>query len=368
MKKNILIYNSSLLKGGTESYFINLIKSLPNGKFNIEVIIKSGDSVDKDHLETLQNLGIKVNLMRGGLISQMKSFKKFFKENQGKFDVIHINALSKGNGIISYFAKKFGKIPKVIFHSHMSGNDNDSKNKIIDFIGAKLLKKYSTDFVACSEDAYDYMFGKTFRSKCPSTVLNNSIDIEKFSFNPKVRDKMRDELKLDKDTFLLIHIGRFAYQKNHEFLIKLFSEFMKKEKNTKLILIGEGELKDEMKSLASELKITDNVLFAGTTTKVADYLQAADCFVFPSNHEGLGIVAVEAQASNLPVVASTNVPSEAQMNDNFVRLDLSEPYEEWINAILKFKGIKRRTCEKELSQKGYTNESATQKVVDLYNK
>ncbi len=368
MKKNILIYNSSLLKGGTEAYFINVIKFLPRENFNIEVIIKSGEKVDNDHLETLQGLGVKVHLIKGGLLSQMKSFKKFFKENQKKFDVIHINALSKGNGIISYFAKKFGKISKVIFHSHMSGNDNDAKNKIVDFVGAKLLKKYSTDFVACSEDAYDYMFGKTFRDKCPSTVLNNSIDIEKFSFNQKVRDKMRDELKLDKDTFVLIHIGRFAYQKNHEFLIKFFGEFVKKETNTKLYLIGEGELKEQMQNLVDELKLNDKVVFVGTTSQVSDYLQAADCFVFPSNHEGLGIVAVEAQASNLPVVASTKVPGEAQMNDNFVRLDLESPYEEWINAVLKFKGIKRKTCKEELSQKGYTNDSAIKKIVDLYNK
>lgn len=159
-KTNIIYYNTSLLKGGTDTYMLELIKNIDKSKFHVDVIIKDGDNVDAFMLGTLESLGAKVFLSKGSFFKRMLFLRKFFIENKNKYDVCHINATSQATGIISYFARKNGNIKKIIFHSHMGGNDN--KTSLVDKIGAKLLEKYSTDFATCSDVASDFMFGKDF--------------------------------------------------------------------------------------------------------------------------------------------------------------------------------------------------------------
>lgn len=365
-KKKLLIYNSTLLKGGTESYFINLAKHLPKDQFDVEVVIKNGDDIDQDQLNILNNLNIKTHLIHGNLINQMKSFKKFFSNHKNVYDIVHINATSAGNGIISYFAKKFGKAKQIIFHSHMS--NNDTSNKIVDFVGSKLLKKNCTDFVACSTLAYDFMFGKNFKNKVPATILKNSIDINKFEYNPNFRNQIRSELKINDSCFVFVHVGRLCAQKNQEHIIKVFSLYKQHNSNSKLLLVGIGDDKQKLENLATSLNVKDDVLFLGSRNDVEKILNASDILVFPSIKEALGIVAIEAQASNLPVVASTDVPEEAKVTENFKRISLSEPLDVWVSQIKQFENVKRKSCSKELHSSGFSNEKAIQSVIDLYNK
>ena len=169
-KINVIVYNSTLLKGGTESYFVGLIKNLDKSKFHVDVLIKNGDEIDADLYVQLKNYGCNTFLAKGSLLKRLLFIRKFFKTNKNKYQVCHINATSQGNGLISYFAKKNGNVPKVIFHSHMGGNDNNQD--IIDKIGTKLMFKYSDKFVACSTMAGEFMFGLDFCKNNPVQVLN----------------------------------------------------------------------------------------------------------------------------------------------------------------------------------------------------
>ena len=251
-KINVIYYNSTLLKGGTDTYMLDVIRNINKNDFQIDVIIKDGDIVDKYMLEELKSLGSNVHLAKGSFVKRMLFLRKFFKENKNKYQVAHINATSAATGIIAYFAKHNGNVNKVIFHSHMGGNDNGKS--FIDKIGTTLMLKNTNVFATCSKVASEFMYENKVDEK-NIIKLNNSVNTKKFEFNKDVRKKLRDELNISKDTFVILHTGRFAPQKNHNKLIEIFNEFLKNNPNSKLALIGDGVLFDDVKTQVKELGI-----------------------------------------------------------------------------------------------------------------
>lgn len=362
----IIYYNSTLLKGGTDTYMLELIKNIDKNKFHIDVIIKDGDIVDKQMLNELINLGCQVNLAKGSFIKRILFIRKFFKQNKNQYDVCHINATSQGTGLISYFAKKYGNIKKVIFHSHMGGNDNGTS--IVDKVGKKLMFKYSTHFATCSTLASEFMYGNEFSKSGKVIKLNNSVDTAKFKFNLEIRNKLRKELNIAENEFVILHVGRFAEQKNHKRLLEIFSEVQKQHAKTKLLLIGAGELFEDIKTCAKTLNIEQNCLFLGLKNNVCDYMQAADCFVMPSLHEGLPIVAVEAQASGLPCILSDNISKETKLADYVDFIKLEEENSIWAKTILQSKNFNREIGEKILKENNFDHNSAIKIIENLYIK
>ena len=366
-KTNVIYYNSTLLKGGTEAYIKELIKCLDKTKFQIDIVIKDGDVVDDFIYQELKNCGCNIFLATGSFVKRILFLRKFFKQTKNTYDVAHINATSQGAGLISYMAKKYGKIKKVIFHSHMGGNDN--KPSIVDKIGSKMMFKNTDKFVSCSDDAGVFMFGKEFCENHEFEVLNNSVDTQKFDFYPEKRKQMRKELNLSNKDFAIIHVGRFAPQKNHKKLISIFDAYLKINPNAKLFLIGDGDLLNETKEQVKSLNIESKVIFLGLINNVQDYLQAADLFLFPSVHEGLGIVLVEAQCSGLPVVASNTVPKLASLCDDifkFVNLDADDVV--WANEIKSFEKVKRISKKENLKNLGFDKITAAEIVEKIYLK
>lgn len=363
-KTKVLYYNSTLQKGGTDTYMVGVVKNLDKEKFIVDVIVKEGDAIDKSMLKDLENDGHNVFLAHGSFLKRMLFLKNFFKKHKSKYDVIHINATSQGVGIISYFASHYGKIKKIIFHSHMGGSDH--KKDFVDKIGDKLLKKHSTIFASCSNAASNYMFGEKFCKTHNVIKLNNSVDTDVFCFSAQTRDDTRKELNIDSKDFVILHIGRFAPQKNHKKLIEIFDFVSKHSDNTKLILIGNGPLFEETKSQIESLGLTKKVLLLGEQSDVSKYMQAADCFVMPSIHEGLPIVAVEAQATGLPLVLSDNISRETKLTDNVVYLGLDEPLENWTKTIMQFNNQNRHSNKDILKEKGFDKNTAIKEIEKLY--
>ncbi len=366
MKKiKVIYYNSTLLKGGTDTYMLEVVRNIDKEKFEVDVLIKDGDNVDKFMLDELSFLGSKVFLAKGSFFKRMMFLRKFFKENKGVYDVCHINATSQGTGIISYFAKKNGRIAKIVFHSHMGGNDNN--RSLVDKIGARLMAKHSTDFASCSNEASEFMFGKDYKEKFFVVKLNNAVDAKKFAYNPQTRKNMREELGIGDDEVAILHIGRFAPQKNHKRLIEIFAEVRKTHK-AKLLLIGAGDLVENIKNYCKELKVSKDVMLFGIQNNVSDYMQAADCFVMPSLHEGLPIVAVEAQAAGLPCLLSSNISTETKLADYVQYLRLEDTDSIWAHIICTLKNKNREIGTEVMQQNKFDNKSAIKIVEELYKK
>jgi glycosyltransferase involved in cell wall biosynthesis len=342
----------------------NLIKNIDHEQFQVDVVIKNGDVIDPAMLSGLQSFGSQVFVGESDPEKRMGYLKNLFVSVKGKYDIMHINATSRGAGIISFYAKHYAKIPYVIFHSHMGGNDN--KKPVVNFFGFWLMKMFSDKFVACSLSASKFMFGKHISKSNKVNILSNSVDTKKFGFDTKIREKIRAELGIKESKFVILHVGRFAPQKNHKLLIDVFENLSKKDDSATLLLIGDGELINETKEYVSSKGLSEKVMFLGLRENVNEFMQASDCFVMTSIHEGLPIVAVEAQSTGLPCVLSKNISTETKLADNVCFVGLDESLDTWSEKIEQTKLLERSSGEKTLKFLGFDETSAIKVVEDLY--
>lgn len=188
------------------------------------------------------------------------------------------------------------------------------------------MKCVANRYIACSEEAAKFLFGTTDNV----TIINNAIDVKRFTFNEEKRKEIRSFFRLE-DEVVIGHVGRFAAVKNHSFLLDVFCAAYKNNKKTRLMLIGDGELYSDIVQKAEKLGLNEAVLFVGETNNVEAYLNAMDVFVLPSLFEGLGLVGVEAQASGLSVLASEMVPKMIDVTGNVAFLELDRTV--WVQAL-----------------------------------
>ena len=229
-----------------------------------------------------------------------------------------------------------------IAHSHSTSNPKEWKKNLLKNILRPFSKKYANVYFACSELAGRYLFGNKTFDEGKVVIINNAIDIEKFRYNEETRKSKRNEIaqrypntKINDDTLIIGNIGRMVASKNQTFLIDIFNEIHKKNENSVLLLIGQGPLQNEIKDKVNKLGLTNSVKFIGQVTNANDYYNAMDVFVLPSLYEGLGMVLIEAQANELPCIASTEVPKEASVSNQVEFISLKEENKKWADNILR---------------------------------
>lgn len=288
------------------------------------------------------------------LFSFIKAFKNIIKCNQ--YEIIHFN-LSYANIIPVLVAYACG-VKTIIIHSHSTAIDSEKvgirflKN-IVHKIGRKILKYVCTDFLACSKKAGQWMYTSEVLESGKFHIAKNAIDIEKYRLNRAKRAALRDELGIGNDTFVIGHVGRFTFQKNHEFLIEIFKEICKRKANSRLILIGRGENEVKIKQMTQTCGLADKVLFLGYREDIPELMSVMDCFVLPSCFEGLAIVGVEAQAAGLPTFISTEISRELELTPLSYSLSLHDDSKLWADKILQVTGKNRENFELKLIAAGY---------------
>lgn len=196
--------------------------------------------------------------------------------------------------------------------------------------------------LACSRDAAEFFWGRSGGGRVQ--IFPNGIEIDRFAFSPQDRTSTRRKLGLG-DGPVLGHSARFAVEKNHEFLIKIFGEVSRRNPEAVLMLIGDGPLLPAVSASVKERGLEERVLFLGYRTDVPQLLSACDAFVLPSLHESFGIAALEAQASGLPCLLSDVIPPMVHLSDKVGALSLSDPAEVWAEAILALASLPRSGCE-----------------------
>ncbi len=358
----VLYYNSSLSMGGTDTYMVNLIENANKNKFSFDVIIKSKENLSTDLYNRLQLCNCKITFLGNNLFEQLiKVFVFYYKNNN--YDVLHINATSGAVGLFAYLGKDIGLIDNVIFHSHMGGNDN--KNNFTDKIGTFLAKNFSDNLAACSDKASIFMYGENYIKNHKIHILNNAVNVSLYSFNKQIRDDYRNQLHCVND-FVILNVGRFVRQKNHDKLIDIFKNISDNNSNCKLILVGDGPLKTSIQDKVKKLNLNDKVLFLNNRTDVNCIMQAADVFVMTSLHEGLPIVAVEAQASGLPLILASTITQKTDITKNCTFVDLQDSESNWGKLILNCKKFIRKDTTDLIISSGYDEKSANLKIENLY--
>lgn len=356
---NVLIINTcGLGVGGITSHMINYSEVLPK---DIKLSIVVTGIYEQSVIDLFVKRGFNIIFLpnrKKNPVRYMLALSNILKKE--KYDVIHVHGNSATMVIELGLAKK-NKIKTRIAHCHNSQCDHPKLNLIL----SPYFKMLYTDALACSDLAGEWIFGRgNYR------VLHNAIDLDKYFFSDEVRNKYRKELKIDKDTVVIGHVGNINGQKNHKFLIKLFYEFQKNNK-AMLLLIGADNFKTEMlelTNLIADLNISDKIKLLGLRNDVPNLLCAMDIFVFPSLFEGLGMVAVEAQANGLPVLASDAVPQEVRLSDKIEYLSLNEPMDVWCTCICDLLAKSTdRTIKKE-DFRNYDINSERKYLFDIYNK
>ena len=351
--------------GGVESVVMNYYRHIDRNRVQFDFLCDS-DSTDIPYDE-IESMGGSIILIPPyqRVLEYHKELKKVLSSRDYKIVHSHINALSV---FPLKVAKEVG-ISVRIAHSHSTSNKLEWKKNILKNTLKKFSKTFATHYFCCTEHAGRWLFGNKAFESGKVFILNNAIDVSKFKYRPYIRNLKRDELGVDNDTLIIGHIGRFVQQKNHHYVIDVFNEVHKKNKNSMLVLIGQGPLKKEIESRIKDLGLSKAVKFLGQINEVNQWYHAFDVFLFPSLYEGLGMVLIEAQCAGCYCLASTEVPIVVKATENIHFLSLDQAPLIWAEHVLKRKECRKGQeykYELEVANQGYDIKTEVKKLQSFY--
>ena len=315
--------------GGVEAVVMNYYRHIDRNKIQFDFIVDNDSSCPQE--QEILSLGGRVIRIAPyqSIISNMRDLKKLFKEND--YRIVHAELTTMS--VFSLAVAKACGVSVRICHGHNTACKGETKKNILKYMLRPFSRTFATHYFACSDYAGKWLYGKSIDKSKRYMIIPNAIDTEKYKFDPEVREAVRKELDIE-DKFVIGHIGRFVYQKNHDFLIDIFNEVYKRNSNAVLLLIGEGALLDDIKAKVHKLGLDDVVHFLGVRQDAYRFYQAFDVFLLPSRYEGLPVVGVEAQIAGLPCVFSNSMTEETNFTNNLLFLNDNE--EMWAKRVLDF--------------------------------
>lgn len=362
----ILVFGMTENPGGVESFLVNYYRHIDRNKIQWDFLCNSHNPVAyEDELISLGGRCFHISARSADRQKYRQELDSVFKEHAKEWSAIWVNVCSLANIDYLKVAKEYG-IEKRIIHSHNSQNMDNWLRGLFHKWNKRQIGKIATDFWACSEDAAKWFYsGETLKK---AMVIHNAIDVERMRFDEEKRKAIRTKYGW-KDKYIIGNVGRLHFQKNQSFALDIFAEYLKKNKNALLVLVGQGEDKRMLKEKADKLGIADRVFFAGLQSDIQAWLSCFYLFLFPSKFEGLGIAALEAQANGLTTISSKKViPAEVKTNDNFYFMDLEAGAEAWSKQIEEISGYERAEyseVKKRFVEKGYDIDTETGKLETL---
>lgn len=310
--------------GGVEAVVMNYYRHIDRSKVQFDFLVDSDSTlVPREEIESLGGRVFEIPPYQH-VVEYQRELQRLFKQEGWKIVHSHINALS----VFPLRAAKKAGVPVRIAHSHSTSGKGEYAKNALKAVLKTQSNRYPTHRFACSKFAGEWLFGDAAEFE----VVYNAIDLDRFRFNVEARAQARADLGLVGNQFAIGHVGRFTAQKNHAFLIDVFTEVAKRRDDAVLLLVGTGEAGASVKALVDERGLTDRVKFLGQRSDVNRLYQAFDAFVLPSLYEGLGLVGVEAQVSGLSCLLSDAITREVDVTGECTFLPIDTPVE-WADAI-----------------------------------
>lgn len=371
MRTKVLEVNvDDLYSGGVYSLVKNVIIHKNCGvKIDIAAIERF---VNPENIEMLKTYGTDVYYVGyegNKVLKQWFVYRNLIRilENNS-YDCVHIHADVANKLLISGIAAKRAGVGRIILHSHSSGVEGKYKalRTLIQKICRIFLKYVGDLFVGCSDFSVEWMYSNIDKRKI--TIIKNGIALEQFKFDQCKRQNIRNTLKL-KDEVLLGHVGRFSIVKNHVYMLDILEKALIMGLNVKLILIGDGETKDNVEKAIKKKQLEKFVILHGVTDHVSDFYHAMDVFILPSHFEGLPIVGIEAQAAGLPIIFSDRITRSAQLTDYVRFLGIEQDnLEDWARNIQQFTKMKieRTDAYYQLKDMHLAIQDTIENFLDLY--
>lgn len=365
-KRPIAVFIRGFHNGGIEKVFETYFTHMDLSEYDIHVVTHmANDSTRKAIFEELGCTIHEFSRLRGSKLTRqnLKEYKELF--GRYNFDIVHNNM--PDNMLPLLFAKA-KKVPIRILHAHNVYIAALEKRlplvAIVYKMGFFINAAQATVLIGVSEDAAISTFGRKNRRR--SIILPNAIEVHQFEYDEAVRKTVRKRMGLE-GSLCIGHVGRYESDvKNQEFLLDILFKLKVLRPEAKLLLIGDGPKRVECEARAHELGLDDSVSFLGAVPNVCDYLQAMDVFVLPSRKEGLGIVAVEAQASGLRCLLSDRVPHEAKILDDVEFLSIDQGVDEWVEKIAANVAHSRTGAAYAVINAGYDIDMQANKLAEIY--
>lgn len=316
--------------GGIENVIMNYYRAIDRTRFQFDFVTHS--IVDDVYAKEAKSLGARICLMPKFTPQAFPRIEAKFAAvlRSQRYDVVHCN-MANAAFLYLRMAKKAG-IGERILHSHQDHYADVWSHAVRNMLLVVMGKRYANIRLACSKVAGDFLFGSQ-----PYTVLPNAIDLDKYKFSEAARRAKRTELGLTGDQLVLGNVGRLTPQKNQQFLISLMPQILQRVPNAVLLIVGTGDLLDQLQQQADSLGVAGHIRFLGIRTDLNELYSAMDCFLLPSIYEGLGETLVEAQINGLPCIVSTGVPQESRIIDScwFVDCTDRDVWLDWVEQSAK---------------------------------
>ena len=321
----VLMLFTILNRGGAETMVMNYYREIDRKKVQFDFVVHREEKGDyEDEITSMGGRIYRMMPLRPHTLGKYARQIAEFFDAHPEYRIIHGQCSELGY----FFYKEAARrgIPVIIAHAHNSHVRFDLKLIVRTWMKHQ-MRPYLTHYFSCGKEAAEWLFGKRLSSK--AIILNNAIDTHCYRFDPQVRQRKRQELEFDASTMVICHVGRFDKVKNHTFIIDIMGELVKAHPNSHLLLVGDGDLREQTELKVQQLGLGKHVTFLGVRRDIHELLQASDALVFPSFFEGFSVVLVEAQCTGLPCVISDIIPSEAILTDLVERLSLRENAEIW---------------------------------------
>ena len=362
MTKVLHIMNGAV-SGGISMTVLNMYRAICESDIKFDCALYNMELGDNG--KVLQNMGCSFHQ----LPLKSKSFFRYTYElvkiiRKEKYNAVHVHY--NHTSFYPLFLSLLCGVPIRIAHAHTNQGRNGVWGLLFSNINKFLLDIVSTNQVACSQEAAEAVFGEKCFKKEKLTILKNCIDVDRFKYDSNTRSEVRKELGCE-EAFVLGCVGNLGREKNFAFCIEILQVILTKNKNARLVIIGDGKLRFELESTANLLNVRDKVLFLGRKKDVNRYLQGMDVFLMPSLHEGFGIAALEAATSGLPIFISKNMPREFEFYSKCKYLSIGDTANRWANEIVKYeeKNNRDRGAD-EVIAAGYDFDSNKLMIEKLY--
>lgn len=357
--------------GGIETLIMNIYRNIDRSKVQFDFLIHN--PTEGEYADEIKRMGGKIYRMPvlrdkthtyyWRYFEYRKALKQFFSEHP-EIEIVH-GHMTNTAAIYMPIAQKYGNVKCCIAHSHQT-EATPGLSGFVTNILQRNLEKLATDYFACSEEAAKWIYSPELVEQGKVKIIHNGADVEKYHFDPVEHESLKTKMG-HSGKIVFGNVARFKKQKNHEFLIDIFAEIHKLNQQTVLVLVGQGELEQDMKNKVARLGLTDCVEFLGARNDVPTLLKEFDVFLLPSLFEGLPLVGIEAQAAGLPMVTSTTVTPETDITGNVTFLPLELPASEWAKKILEINSsFARKDMTQEVRDAGYDIKQTAEWLQQFY--
>ncbi|MBE6957650.1 MAG: glycosyltransferase family 1 protein [Ruminococcaceae bacterium] len=332
-KIRILQVTGSLRIGGLETVAVNLYRFCDRSKYAFDYVVY-GDAVEPMEA-TVEELGGRVFHIpypHKGAGAYLKALKKVMAD-YGPYDAVHSHSLFN-SGLVMLAAKQM-KIPVRISHGHSDRRNTKVAlpRRLYNGLMRMLINRYTTQKVACSEGAGKYLFGKKFDEKV--YIIRNGVCVDDFRYSPEKAAKIKAEFGWENNK-IVGHIGRLAPVKNQKWILRVFALAYQKDPSLRLLIAGDGELKEQLQERIDRMGLSEVAVLAGTRTDTAALQSAFDVYMMASHYEGVSISLIEAQASGVNCLSSDTAATPAtRISECLHLLSLSDSAEAWAEKLLE---------------------------------